>query len=135
MTGIAKQAPEIEFPFEFGSNYGYLSVMRFEEEARGRCRLEAVPCGANLSQVGDGKPSFSLQRESCAMCDRTWRVFAGNTILHPRAALGTGVCARGIVAPSARGTVGTALQLVKYAERAASFGGQNFPSTHRMSGC
>jgi 2-hydroxychromene-2-carboxylate isomerase len=33
MTGIAKQAPEIEFPFEFGSDYGYLSVMRIDEEA------------------------------------------------------------------------------------------------------
>ena len=31
MTGLAKQteqAPEIEFRFEFGSNYGYPSVMR-----------------------------------------------------------------------------------------------------------
>ena len=35
MTGAAKQpeqAPEIEFWFEFGSNYSYLSSMRIEEE-------------------------------------------------------------------------------------------------------
>src|SRR5262249_36379566 len=37
MTGVVKQAekaPEIEFWFEFGSNYSYLSVMRIEEETR-----------------------------------------------------------------------------------------------------
>src|SRR5271168_2228870 len=37
MTGSAEASdasPEIEFWFEFGSNYSYLSVMRIEEEAR-----------------------------------------------------------------------------------------------------
>ena len=37
MTGVAKQleqAPTIEFWFEIGSNYSYLSVMRIEEAAR-----------------------------------------------------------------------------------------------------
>ncbi len=37
MTGLtvsAKSSPEIEFWFEFGSNYSYLSVMRIEDAAR-----------------------------------------------------------------------------------------------------
>jgi 2-hydroxychromene-2-carboxylate isomerase len=34
MTGPAKPSPEIEFWFEFGSNYSYLSVMRIEDAAR-----------------------------------------------------------------------------------------------------
>jgi len=37
MIGVAKQpeqAPEIEFGFEFGSNYGDLAVKRIEEEAQ-----------------------------------------------------------------------------------------------------
>jgi len=35
-TQTSEQSPEIEFWFEFGSNYSYLSVMRIEDEARRR---------------------------------------------------------------------------------------------------
>ena len=34
LTIAPERPPEIEFWFEFGSNYSYLSVMRIEEEAR-----------------------------------------------------------------------------------------------------
>ena len=36
LTQTSEQSPEIEFWFEFGSNYSYLSVMRIEDEARRR---------------------------------------------------------------------------------------------------
>ncbi len=49
MTGVAKQAPEIEFWFEFGSTCGYLTVMRSEEKAqRHGVRIVSIPRGRRL---------------------------------------------------------------------------------------
>jgi len=49
-----EQPPETEFPFEFGSNYGHLGVMRIEEEAwrRSPSSLEAIPPEAIFRELG-----------------------------------------------------------------------------------
>ena len=69
MTGVAKQAPEIEFWFEFGSNYSYLSVMRIEEEARRHCvRIAWKPflLGPIFRALGMENSPFVLQKEKGA---------------------------------------------------------------------
>jgi hypothetical protein len=55
--------------------------------------------------------------------------------LAPTRRAGSVVCARGAIAPSARGTLGAASRLVKYAQPVASFARPNFLSIHRRSGC
>ena len=54
MTDLAASTPlrEIEFWFEFGSNYSYPAVMRVEEEAKRRnvrTHLEALFAGPDFS--------------------------------------------------------------------------------------
>jgi len=72
MTGLAKRsepAPEIEFWFEFGSNYSYLSVMRIEEEAqRHGVRVAWKPflLGPIFRALGMENSPFVLQREKGA---------------------------------------------------------------------
>ena len=72
MTGIAKQAeqaPEIEFWFEFGSNYSYLSVMRIEEEARRhgvRIAWKPFLLGPIFRALGMENSPFVLQKEKGA---------------------------------------------------------------------
>src|SRR5215468_8810464 len=76
MTGVAKQAekaPEIEFWFEFGSNYSYLSVMRIEEEAgRHGVRIVWKPflLGPIFRSLGMETSPFVLQKEKGAY---VWR--------------------------------------------------------------
>jgi 2-hydroxychromene-2-carboxylate isomerase len=71
-TGVAKQAeqaPEIEFWFEFGSNYSYLSVMRIEEEAgRHGIRIAWKPflLGPIFRALGMENSPFVLQKEKGA---------------------------------------------------------------------
>lgn len=72
MTDVAKQAeptPEIEFWFEFGSNYSYLSVMRIEEEARRHgVRIVWKPflLGPIFRALGMENSPFVLQKEKGA---------------------------------------------------------------------
>jgi len=72
MTGVAKQAgqaPEIEFWFEFGSNYSYLSVMRIEEEARRhgvRIAWKPFLLGPIFRALGMENSPFVLQKEKGA---------------------------------------------------------------------
>jgi len=72
MTGLAKQAeqaPEIEFWFEFGSNYSYLSVMRIEEEARRhgvRIAWKPFLLGPIFRALGMENSPFVLQKEKGA---------------------------------------------------------------------
>ncbi len=72
MTGVAKQAeqaPEIEFWFEFGSNYSYLSVMRIEEEARRygvRIAWKPLLLGPIFHALGMENSPFVLQKEKGA---------------------------------------------------------------------
>ncbi len=72
MTGVAKQpeqTPEIEFWFEFGSNYSYLSVMRIEEEAqRHGVRIVWKPflLGPIFRALGLENSPFVLQKEKGA---------------------------------------------------------------------
>jgi 2-hydroxychromene-2-carboxylate isomerase len=72
MTGVAKQAeqaPEIEFWFEFGSNYSYLSVMRIEVEAgRHGVRIAWKPflLGPIFPALGMENSPFVLQKEKGA---------------------------------------------------------------------
>jgi 2-hydroxychromene-2-carboxylate isomerase len=65
----AKTAPEIEFWFEFGSNYSYLSVMRIEEAARQRgVRVAWKPflLGPIFRALGMETSPFVLQKEKGA---------------------------------------------------------------------
>lgn len=66
MRGILKEAQPIEFWFEFGSNYSYLSVMRIEQAvARDKIRIEWKPflLGPIFRDLGwEGSP-FVLQKE------------------------------------------------------------------------
>jgi 2-hydroxychromene-2-carboxylate isomerase len=65
--------PEIEFWFEFGSNYSYLSVMRIEEEARKRSvRIVWKPflLGPIFRSLGMATSPFVLQKEKGAY---VWR--------------------------------------------------------------
>ena len=72
MTDLAvtsKLSPEIEFWFEFGSNYSYLSVMRIEDEARRRgVRIVWKPflLGPIFRALGMENSPFVLQREKGA---------------------------------------------------------------------
>jgi 2-hydroxychromene-2-carboxylate isomerase len=72
MTGVAKQpeqAPEIEFWFEFGSNYSYLSIMRIEEEARRhgvRIAWKPFLLGPIFRALGMENSPFVLQKEKGA---------------------------------------------------------------------
>jgi 2-hydroxychromene-2-carboxylate isomerase len=69
MTDVAKQAekaPEIEFWFEFGSNYSYLSVMRIEKEARRhdvRIAWKPFLLGPIFRALGMENSPFVLQKE------------------------------------------------------------------------
>jgi 2-hydroxychromene-2-carboxylate isomerase len=65
-TAKIEQLPEIEFWFEFGSNYSYLSVMRIEEEAqRHGVRLVWKPflLGPVFRSLGMENSPFVLQKE------------------------------------------------------------------------
>jgi 2-hydroxychromene-2-carboxylate isomerase len=72
MTSVAKQpeqAPGIEFWFEFGSNYSYVSVMRIEEEAHLRgVRIIWKPflLGPIFRSLGLKNSPFVLQKEKGA---------------------------------------------------------------------
>ena len=75
-TGIAEPSPEIEFWFEFGSNYSYLSVMRIENEARRRgVRIVWKPflLGPIFRALGMENSPFVLQKEKGAY---VWRDMA-----------------------------------------------------------
>jgi 2-hydroxychromene-2-carboxylate isomerase len=63
------RAPEIEFWFDFGSNYSYLSVMRIEAlaAARGvRIRWRPFLLGPVFRQLGFDNSPFVLQKEKGA---------------------------------------------------------------------
>ena len=72
MTGVAKQpepTAEIEFWFEFGSNYSYLSVMRIEQEARRhgvRIAWKPFLLGPIFRALGMENSPFVLQKEKGA---------------------------------------------------------------------
>jgi len=72
MTGLtvtSEPPPEIEFWFEFGSNYSYLSVMRIEDEARRRgVRIVWKPflLGPIFRALGMENSPFVLQKEKGA---------------------------------------------------------------------
>ncbi len=65
----SKPSPEIEFWFEFGSNYSYLSVMRIEDAAR-RCGVKIVwqpfLLGPIFRALGMATSPFVLQKEKGA---------------------------------------------------------------------
>ena len=66
-------APEIEFWFDFGSNYSYLSVMRIEAQAaaRGvRIRWRPFLLGPVFRELGFDNSPFVLQKEKGAY---VWR--------------------------------------------------------------
>ena len=65
----SEQAPQIEFWFEFGSNYSYLSVMRIEDEARRRdvkVLWKPFLLGPIFRALGFENSSFVLQKEKGA---------------------------------------------------------------------
>lgn len=65
-TETSEQLPEIEFWFEFGSNYSYLSVMRIEDEAQRRAvRIVWKPflLGPIFRALGFETSPFVLQKE------------------------------------------------------------------------
>jgi 2-hydroxychromene-2-carboxylate isomerase len=65
----ASAAPSLEFWFEFGSNYSYLSAMRIEDAARGRgVRIVWKPflLGAIFRALGMETSPFVSQREKGA---------------------------------------------------------------------
>jgi 2-hydroxychromene-2-carboxylate isomerase len=71
MTGLsaAEAAPTIEFWFEFGSNYSYLSLMRIEDAAqrRGvRIRWQPFLLGPIFRALGMTTSPFILQKEKGA---------------------------------------------------------------------
>jgi 2-hydroxychromene-2-carboxylate isomerase len=69
MTGLTSSVPEIEFWFEFASNYSYLSVMRIEEEAkRHGVRIVWRPflLGPIFRVLGMETSPFVLQKEKGA---------------------------------------------------------------------
>ena len=75
-TQTSEQSPEIEFWFEFGSNYSYLSVMRIEDEARRRgVRIAWKPflLGPIFRALGFENSPFVLQKEKGAY---VWRDMA-----------------------------------------------------------
>jgi len=65
----SESSPEIEFWFEFGSNYSYLTVMRIEDEARRRgVRIAWKPflLGPIFQALGMQNSPFVLQKEKGA---------------------------------------------------------------------
>jgi 2-hydroxychromene-2-carboxylate isomerase len=65
-TVPSSTSPEIEFWFEFGSNYSYLSVMRIEEAARRQgVRIVWKPflLGPIVRALGLQDSPFVLQKE------------------------------------------------------------------------
>jgi 2-hydroxychromene-2-carboxylate isomerase len=65
-TARSEPSPEIEFWFEFGSNYSYLSVMRIEDEAqRFGVRIVWRPflLGPIFRALGMETSPFVLQKE------------------------------------------------------------------------
>ncbi len=75
-TETSEPSPEIEFWFEFGSNYSYLSVMRIEDEARRRgVRIVWKPflLGPIFRALGFENSPFVLQKEKGAY---VWRDMA-----------------------------------------------------------
>jgi 2-hydroxychromene-2-carboxylate isomerase len=73
LTAMTGQVPEIEFWFEFGSNYSYLSVMRIEKEAqRHGVRIVWKPflLGPVFKALGMENSPFVLQKEKGAY---VWR--------------------------------------------------------------
>ena len=66
---LSKRLPRIEFWFEFGSNYSYLSVMRIEDAAR-RCGVKIVwkpfLLGPLFRALGIENSPFVLQKEKGA---------------------------------------------------------------------
>jgi 2-hydroxychromene-2-carboxylate isomerase len=74
-TGTA-EAPEIEFWFEFASNYSYLSVMRIEDAARQwgvRIAWKPFLLGPIFRELGFETSPFVLQKEKGAY---VWRDMA-----------------------------------------------------------
>ncbi len=68
-TAMSAPAPEIEFWFEFGSNYSYLSVMRIEDAARRHgVRIVWKPflLGPIFRALGFETSPFLLQKEKGA---------------------------------------------------------------------
>ncbi len=69
VTGMFEPLPEIEFWFEFGSNYSYLSVMRIEDAAqRHGVRIVWKPflLGPIFRALGMETSPFVLQKEKGA---------------------------------------------------------------------
>ena len=69
MTGPAKSSPEVEFWFEFGSNYSYLSVMRIEDAARRhgvRIAWKPFLLGPIFRALGMETSPFLIQKEKGA---------------------------------------------------------------------
>jgi 2-hydroxychromene-2-carboxylate isomerase len=72
-TGTLQLSPDIEFWFEFGSNYSYLSVMRIEEAAREsgvRVVWKPFLLGPIFRALGVENSPFVLQKEKGAY---VWR--------------------------------------------------------------
>jgi 2-hydroxychromene-2-carboxylate isomerase len=68
-TAASEPPPEIEFWFEFGSNYSYLSVMRIEDEARRhgvRIAWKPFLLGPIFKALGMENSPFVLQQEKGA---------------------------------------------------------------------
>jgi 2-hydroxychromene-2-carboxylate isomerase len=68
-TATSKPSPEIEFWFEFGSNYSYLSVMRIEDAARRhgvRIAWKPFLLGPIFRALGMETSPFVLQKEKGA---------------------------------------------------------------------
>lgn len=69
LTAAREGSPEIEFWFEFGSNYSYLSVMRIEDAARGadiRIVWKPFLLGPIFRALGMETSPFVLQKEKGA---------------------------------------------------------------------
>ncbi len=69
LTAISERSPEVEFWFEFGSNYSYLSVMRIEDAAR-RNGVQTIwkpfLLGPIFRALGFETSPFVLQKEKGA---------------------------------------------------------------------
>lgn len=88
MTDIevaSEPSPEIDFWFEFGSTYSYLSVMRIDDEARRRgVRIIWKPflLGPIFRALGMESSLLCCKRRRVPMCGRTGRgsaeMFRGN---------------------------------------------------------
>jgi 2-hydroxychromene-2-carboxylate isomerase len=102
---IERGLPQVEFWFEFASNYSYLSVMRIEDEAR-RCGVRIVwkpfLLGPIFRELGlipspfvqQGRKGAYMQQDMARQCDRyglaSWAmpsVFPRRSLLAARVAL------------------------------------------------